>query len=46
MICAYKEDIEKSGGFDKSQKTWGGEDKEFAYHVLNNRSLKLIRYLC
>ena len=44
MMCAYKKDILDIGGFNKNQKTWGGEDLKFAKGVARNKDLKLIRY--
>ena len=44
MLCAYKKDIEKVGGFKKNQTSWGEEDLDFAIKVFTNVDLKLIRY--
>ena len=43
MICAYKNDIEKIGGFNKELKTWGEEDLKFAWHLAKNKDYKMIR---
>ena len=44
MMCIYKKDIAEIGGFNKDQKTWGGEDLKFVKSVARNKDMKIIRY--
>ncbi|XP_066984872.1 chondroitin sulfate N-acetylgalactosaminyltransferase 1-like [Macrobrachium rosenbergii] len=45
MVCVYKEDFLKIGGFDKDRTGWGGEDLAFVRRTINARDYKIIRSL-
>ncbi|XP_068245200.1 chondroitin sulfate N-acetylgalactosaminyltransferase 1-like isoform X2 [Palaemon carinicauda] len=45
MVCIYKDDFNKIGGYDKDRTGWGGEDLAFVRKTIKAGDYKIVRSL-